>query len=35
LPDDDPFFAAVEEIVEARVTHHPRTIPKLRKRTKR
>lgn len=35
LPDDDPFFAAVEEIVEARVSHHPRTIPKLRKRTKR
>ena len=35
LPDDDPFFAAVEEIVSKRVTHRPRTLPKPRKRSKR
>jgi hypothetical protein len=28
LPDDDPFFEAVEEIVNARFTHHPRTLRK-------
>ncbi|MGA8807985.1 MAG: hypothetical protein WB973_08910 [Thermoanaerobaculia bacterium] len=35
LPDDDPFFAAVEEIVSKRETHRPRTLPKPRKRSKR
>jgi hypothetical protein len=35
LPDDDPFFAAVEEIVSTRLTHRPRTLPKPRKRSKR
>jgi hypothetical protein len=35
LPNDDPFFAAVEEIVTTRVTHRPRTLPKPPKRTKR
>jgi hypothetical protein len=35
LPDDDPFFAAVEEIVNTRVRHRPRTLPKSPKRIKR
>jgi hypothetical protein len=35
LPNDDPFFAAVEEIVSTRVAHRPRTLPKPRKRSKR
>ena len=31
LSDDDPFFAAVEEIVTARVKHRPRaTLPRRR-----
>jgi prevent-host-death family protein len=30
LSDDDPFFAAVEEIVAARVKHRPRVLRKRR-----
>jgi prevent-host-death family protein len=35
LPDDDPYFAAVEDIVNRRVRHGPRTLAKPRKRSKR
>jgi hypothetical protein len=35
LPNDDPFFTAVEEIVKTRVKRRPRTMPKPRKRSKR
>src|SRR3954453_21950447 len=34
LPDDDPFFVTVDEIVDRRARHSPRTLPELRKRTK-
>src|SRR3954454_20868009 len=34
LPDDDPFFAAVEEIVNARVSHRPRTLRKRRTKSR-
>ncbi len=26
LEDDDPFFAAIEEVVEARASHTPRVL---------
>jgi prevent-host-death family protein len=35
LPDDDPFLAAVEEIVTARVKHRPRVLGKRSVRRKR
>lgn len=35
LPDDDPFLAAVEEIVTARVRHRPRSLKKRRTSSKR
>jgi hypothetical protein len=35
LPNDDPFFTAVEEIVKTRVKHRARTMPKPRKASKR
>jgi prevent-host-death family protein len=35
LADDDPFFAAVEEVVNARGSHRPRTLRKPRPRSKR
>jgi prevent-host-death family protein len=35
LGDDDPFFAAVEEIVNKRPRHRPRTLPKPHSRSKR
>lgn len=35
LADDDPFLAAVEEIVNTRVRHRPRTVRKPVKRSKR
>jgi prevent-host-death family protein len=30
LADEDPFLAAVDEIVTARVRHRPRVLPRLR-----
>ena len=35
LSDDDPFFAAVDEIIKTRGSHHPRTLRKARTRSKR
>jgi len=31
LDEDDPFFAAVDEIVEARFQHQPRSVRSLRR----
>lgn len=35
LPDDDPFFTAVDEVLTGRVKHRPRVLPKSRARRKR
>jgi prevent-host-death family protein len=35
LPDDDPFFAAVEKIIDTRIKQRPRTLRKPRTKSQR
>jgi prevent-host-death family protein len=35
LTDDDPFFAAVDDIVDTRLRHRPRTLRKPRTKSQR